>query len=165
LTLVKDLQEKLERTTRDVDLYTKMTHLLQSCKTVDESIPIISATMQQLFAAVSGRCFLLNSSDNLMEEVAVWGGESPANVSIIPDDCWALRRGHIHEIGIDQNSINPPCNYLQSKNKPYMCIPLMAQGAVLGVIHLIFEGTAVDLKHIRHSRRIVEAASDSISEL
>ena len=52
-----------------------------------------------------------------------------------PDDCWALRRGRIHEV--EDVEIGPICPHLKhAPLAPYMCLPLIAKGDILGLLHL-----------------------------
>lgn len=165
VTQLKRSQEELESTNREISLIAHMTALLQGCQSVDESLPILAATMQQLFPDTTGRCFLLDSTGHLLEEATVWGGASPDTRTIDPADCWALRRGHIHDIGFDDsiNSINPPCRFIPSEQAPYLCLPLLAQGAVLGIIHLIIGGLAANPTRTQRYRQLARTAVDSIS--
>ncbi|MBN8443199.1 MAG: diguanylate cyclase [Thauera sp.] len=162
VTALKRSQEALETTNREVVLLGQTNSLLQSSRTVEESYPIIRATMEQLFPASSGRLFLLRASGNLLEEAVCWGAQCTEELSIPPGDCWALRRSHIHEIGFEK-SINPPCRYIDPETKPYMCIPLQAQGTALGIIHLVIDPAGTDANRRQHFRQLAGAAADNIS--
>ena len=121
------------------------------------------ATLERLFAGSSGRCYLLNAGGNLLEEVGAWG-VPPANTgaTIDPANCWALRRGHPHARGFG-DSINPPCHYLGTGERPYICIPLQAQGTVLGIIHLLVDGADSQPERRERTQHLAVAAADSIS--
>ena len=162
ITALKHSQEELETTNREVVLLGQMNSLLQSCRTVEESYPIIGATMEQLFPTASGRLFLLRPSGNLLEEAVCWGGHCTEELTVPPADCWALRRGHIHEIGFEE-SINPPCRFIDADSKPYMCIPLQAQGTALGIIHLSIDAGRTDSARYQHYRQLASAAADNVS--
>ena len=162
VTALRRVQRELESTNHEVTLLGRMTGLLQSCRTTDESLPIISATMAQLFPEASGQLFLLRSTGTLLESAARWGPK-PRNLDTVPpSDCWALRRGHIHEIGFEP-SINPPCHYIDPGSTPYLCNPLLAQGTALGIIHLLIDPEITDDARKQHDRNLAATAADSIS--
>ncbi|AGX86797.1 diguanylate cyclase [Candidatus Symbiobacter mobilis] len=161
VSLLRQSQLVLERINHDVMLLSEMSNLLQSCTSVDESFPIIVATLQKLFPQSSGRCFMMKASGDQMVEMEGWGQPLPVVPTTSPCDCWALRMGHAHEYGLDQ-SINPPCKLLGMELKPYMCVPLVAQGQSLGVIHLLLPANDVGDESLRRTRRLVRAAADSI---
>lgn len=162
VTELKRSQEELETTNREVVLLGQMSSLLQSCRTLDESYPIVSATMAQLFPTSRGQLFLLNAGSSLLEKALGWGAPAAEQQSVPPGDCWALRRGHIHEIGFER-SINPPCHYHDAQDQPFMCIPLQAQGTVLGIIHLSIDVAQTEASRFPHYRQLASAAADSIS--
>jgi diguanylate cyclase (GGDEF)-like protein len=52
-----------------------------------------------------------------------------------PDACWGLRRGRAHVV--DDVNIGPICPHLNhTLSAPYVCLPLMAKGDILGLLHL-----------------------------
>jgi diguanylate cyclase (GGDEF)-like protein len=52
-----------------------------------------------------------------------------------PDACWGLRRGRAHVV--EDVSIGPICSHLTNTPvAPYVCLPLMAKGDILGLLHL-----------------------------
>ena len=51
------------------------------------------------------------------------------------EDCWALRRGKVHRVLGSSNVVR--CRHLESSDADWsICIPLMAQGEVLGLLHV-----------------------------
>ncbi len=162
VTQLRRSQEALESTNREVMLLGQMTSLLQSCRTVEESLPIIRVTMAQLFPGASGQLLLLRPSGNLLEDAGTWGAHPQSLQSAPPSDCWALRRGHIHDIGFER-TINPPCRHIDAGDKPYLCIPLLAQGTALGIIHLLVDPVTMPETQKQHCRNLAATAADSIS--
>jgi len=83
----------------------------------------------------------MNDSRNLIVTVASWGAMTATGEIAQPKDCWALRRGRIHHVGGDHPG--PYCEHVQP---PYpvesWCVPMMAQGNALGVLHLRVERSA-----------------------
>ncbi len=134
---------ELERRTRQLSLLNEMNDLIQCCSSIEEAYSVISQQAQWIFPQELGALYVLSASRNLAESVAAWGkplGDSP---TFRPDDCWAFRRGQLHVAETEltggsrhqQPAIN--CSHLQSPApSAYICIPLIAQGETLGVLHL-----------------------------
>lgn len=162
ITALKRFQRELESTNREVVLLGEMTGLLQSCRTVQEALPIITLTMSQLFPEASGQLMLLNPATNWLEDAGTWGRHRHRLHSLPPSECWALRRGHVHEVGFGP-SINPPCVQVKCKNKPYLCMPLLAQGSNLGIIQLVIDPLRADQARLTHARHLAATAADSVS--
>jgi diguanylate cyclase (GGDEF)-like protein len=52
------------------------------------------------------------------------------------EDCWALRRGQLHEVVDPQVGLLCP-HFINPSQADYLCVPLMVQGETLGVLCLI----------------------------
>ena len=67
--------------------------------------------------------------------MSAWGESPPRECTFTLDDCWGLRRGRPHVVQEPDSEMN--CAHL-GKDVPasYLCIPMMAQGETLGVLHL-----------------------------
>ncbi|MBI3272175.1 MAG: diguanylate cyclase [Planctomycetes bacterium] len=128
----------LERRTREARLLNDMGELLQSCATPQEAYQVIGMLARKFFPAETGALFIQNASGNLVQEVGRWGSTPVTpleGTEFAPEDCWALRRAQIHVV--DNTASGLQCNHLRKPPPPaYVCIPLMAQGKVLGVLHL-----------------------------
>ena len=148
--------KRLEERNRQNSIMGEMRALLQSCSTVREMPPIITAAVTRLFPDADGALFLMNSSQNYLESVATWG-DFPDQVDenvFEPDACWGLRRGRIHEV--EEVKIGPVCPHLKhTLTGPYVCVPLIAKGDILGLLHLMIKpstsgveswGSIADLK-------------------
>ena len=162
ITKLKSAQRELENTNHEILMLGQMADLLQSCHSAEESFPIITATMAQLFPESSGSCFIIDEAGSLLEEVSSWGDATPTEKHFSPDDCWALRRGHLHSVGFGE-FVNPRCKHLRAENAPYACVPLLAHGKTLGIIYLSSYSAFENETLTQHRRNLAQAASDSIS--
>jgi diguanylate cyclase (GGDEF)-like protein len=99
--------------------------------------------MTQLFPDESGTLYILSPSRTVAEAVNEWGTLAIPQ-TLVPDECWALRRGHMHIS--QQTSIGLVCQHLQTPLPACaLCIPMMAQSEMLGIFHLCRdEGTFSD---------------------
>jgi diguanylate cyclase (GGDEF)-like protein len=125
----------LERHNREMTELSQLSELIQTCENSTEAHGVIERIMPLLFPNEAGAVSLLNESRNLIETAAVWGGATATRDVTQPKDCWAMRRGKIHQVG--QDNPGPYCSHLRA---PYpvesWCVPMIAQGDALGVLHL-----------------------------
>jgi diguanylate cyclase (GGDEF)-like protein/PAS domain S-box-containing protein len=127
--------KELEQRTCQMTLLSEMGDLLQSCLTAEEAYTVIAQFASKLFPVESGVLGVLSHSKNLVEDVAVWG-ESPLGERMFaPDKCWALRRGRVHRVEDPGSGLL--CQHVDpSLSTGYLCVPMMAQGEPLGLLHL-----------------------------
>jgi diguanylate cyclase (GGDEF)-like protein len=86
-----------------------------------------------LFPGDSGAVFVINASRNMLEAATVWGAQPPSNVIFPPNECWAHRRGQAHlVVGADRR-----CAHVSDDGRMYVCLPLLAQGETLGILHIL----------------------------
>jgi len=131
------LVKRLEEQHRQSVILTDMRDMLQACSKMEETAPIIMGFMKKLFPTSQGALFLLSNSRSDLESVVTWG-DFPVNSEnniFPPDACWGLRRGHAHVV--EDIKVGPICPHLNNTLlAPYVCLPLMAKGDILGLLHL-----------------------------
>jgi len=142
---------ELEQHNREITLLNEMGDLLQTCRTVEEASAVVAQFAQKLFPKQSGALCLIAASRNLVEAIATWGAAPPQERVFTPDDCWALRRGQTHRVTDPHSGLlcrhvsqsfgsaqDAPFGSAQAEplSADYMCVPMMAQGETLGVLHL-----------------------------
>jgi len=128
----------------------KMTSLLHACFTLDEANKIISHFARQLFPDQTGELFAFRSSRNLLEISAIWGEGEAHESMFAPQDCWALRQGQVYEVRNPQKSVL--CSHVKHAN-PYICLPMMAHGEVLALLHVYFNPEADGTKTASETQR------------
>jgi diguanylate cyclase (GGDEF)-like protein/PAS domain S-box-containing protein len=131
--LVKELEER----GRQSSLLSEMREFLQACSTTEEIGPVIARSMKKLFPDSEGALFLLSPSRTDLESSVRWGGfpEGVEDNVFTPDDCWGLRRGGIYIVDEAEGALVCP-HLKQPPAMPYACLPLMAKGDVLGLLHI-----------------------------
>jgi diguanylate cyclase (GGDEF)-like protein/PAS domain S-box-containing protein len=131
------LVKKLEDRNYQNIILSEMREMLQACSTMEEAAPIIRGLMEKLFPNSEGALFIMSPSRSDLESVARWG-DFPKDVDdnvFAPDACWALRRGRTYIV--ENVSVGPLCPHLKHPpSTAYMCLPLIAKGDVLGLLHL-----------------------------
>jgi diguanylate cyclase (GGDEF)-like protein/PAS domain S-box-containing protein len=132
LVMVDELQWR----DKQMHFMNQMNDLLLSCVTLAEAYQVISLSAGDLFPGHNGSFATLNKRDEHLEVVSRWGTETIMAAAFSLEDCWALRRGQLHEVNDPQagllcsHFIHPPEN-------GYLCLPLTVQGQTLGVLSLV----------------------------
>jgi diguanylate cyclase (GGDEF)-like protein/PAS domain S-box-containing protein len=136
LALVDELQWR----DREMQLLNHMNDLLQSCKTQAEAYQVITLTAGDLFPGHNGCLAILHARDKPLEVVARWGTEVIMESTFSLEDCWALRRGQLHEV-VDPQAGLLCHHFIHSPQAGYLCLPLTVQGEILGALCLIDNAT------------------------
>lgn len=129
-----------EQRNREIVLLSELGGLLQTCDSIEEAYQVISRQGRKLFPDLSGAVYKLSASKTDLELVSSWGEDGPwAGTDFFrPEDCWGLRLGRDH--CVDDPGADLLCRHVDETNPPrYLCLPMMAQGEALGVLHLRVE--------------------------
>src|SRR6266850_4004807 len=130
------LVNELQLRTTQMTLLNEMGDLLQCSSSSMEAHAIVAQTARKLLvASTAGALYVFKSSRNLLEVVAPWGEYSMSRQPFAPDSCWALRRGQPH--WSEHPGGSAICPHLENPAPAsYLCVPLVAQGDTLGVLHV-----------------------------
>ncbi len=135
----------LESRTKQIGLLNEMSDLLQSCPSFEEVYRVIAELTRRLFPDEAGGLYIISASRNILERVISWGDLPPDAPVFTPNDCWSLRLGRVHVMDktyaglIRQggNTLALTCNHvLPPGPDAYVCVPLVAQGEAIGLLHL-----------------------------
>lgn len=115
----------------------KMNDFIQSCISLDEAQGVIADLLSPLFPNTDGAIYLMNSSKNLLDEIARWG-ITHSDDSFDPKDCWAIRQGNLHRVFADTPGLY--CSHVNAKQdlNPSLCLPMIARGETIGMLYLRF---------------------------
>jgi diguanylate cyclase (GGDEF)-like protein len=126
---------ELEQRTQEISRMSEMGDLLHSCQTVDEAYQVIVQCVPQILNSISGALGIISTSRNLVEIVITWGEPLLGERVFSPEDCWALRRGRLNLVQDPDSALH--CRHLgDEKPDAYLCLPLVAHGEALGLVHL-----------------------------
>jgi diguanylate cyclase (GGDEF)-like protein len=127
----------LEQRIHDMTIINAMGAHLQRCMTSDEAYLVIMQCMASLFAQQAGVLYRVCGSGERVEVVARWGEPPPALQGFAPEICMALqhRRPCLIEAG---QSTACCCPERATAPEPFhaFCIPLIAHGKTVGLLHL-----------------------------
>ncbi|ATX66914.1 bifunctional diguanylate cyclase/phosphodiesterase [Roseinatronobacter bogoriensis] len=111
---------------------------LYSAKSFDELLMVIKRAMHTLIPEADGALYVYDASRTMLELVASWGTLPSFAGHILPDDCWALRRGRAYAFGL--KPIEFVCDHVKKPGTPYFCLPIIAHGETIGLMHIVFDG-------------------------
>lgn len=151
---------ELKKRDEEMKSLIRLNDLLQSCTTQAESYLAITHGAVELFAGQSGCLAILNAPDHQFETVARWGDETVLKSSFSWEDCWALRRGQLHEV-IDQQADLTCRHFVHQPGIGHLCVPLTLQGEITGLLCLIRDGASGD-KHRVSERQLAVTVGETI---
>ena len=154
------LVTELQRRDSEMQSLISMDDLLQSCTTQEEAYKVIALAGGELFGGQAGCLAVVHAWDQYLEIVARWG-DGPLGESIFSlEDCWALRRGQLHEVADPQAGLL--CRHFVGQPETgYLCVPLTVQGETLGVFCLV-GAPAKTSKHQVSQLQLAVTVSESI---
>ena len=159
------IAEALDETRRMSESMHKLAQfgeILQSCRSLDEVRGGLGSALAQLLPNHGGRLALINPSQNLAAIGAHWGRHALLAESVFaPEDCWALRRGQAYPLagtnaGFSCQHVHWPAD--DAPGASYLCVPLAAQGEVVGVLTFDAEKATTP-----GERRIALAAGEQLA--
>ena len=114
----------------------KLSSYLKSALTTREAHSAVECFGPQLWPAATGTVYLLHATGDYLERAATWGDASLTNQSLAWQDCWAMR--HLRPHGVRDTGSEILCPHIRQPSValPSLCVPLVAQGQMLGLFHL-----------------------------
>jgi len=128
------MMRSLKRRSDRSALLAKMGELLQSCQTREEVFTAALGFAPKIFPSRRGAIALFDSSRNQLEIAGQWHECQLPFQSFEPDSCWALRTGHPHLVRA--GDITARCNHAAGITGTFLCVPILAQGEALGILHI-----------------------------
>jgi diguanylate cyclase (GGDEF)-like protein len=148
---------ELQQRTLEITLLGELADFLQTCRTTDEAFQVVGQFAGRLFPDHAGFLGVLRPSRDAVDDVAAWGDPESQKPTFSPDECWAIRSGRL--FAVDGSHTAPMCGHFSSApSRGYLCVPMMAQGEPLGVLHV--EGPAV----VDSRRESIQRLAVSVAE-
>ena len=160
---------QLQAATEEISLLNNLASSLQSCRGIAEAKDLLQHFMERLFPGQSGALYVAQSARGVLEAKAAWGDTREWEALMETTDCWALRRGQMHDFSAGGSNL--PCQHVRSPEGGYVCVPMMAEGEVLGLLHLRDlahpgEGAAAGHEELRdHAERLATQIGPAIASL
>jgi len=117
----------------------EMADMLQSCRSVEETYPVINQYLKMLFPQDTCMLYLHDSNKQIIDQVVPPPSPSEPFNTMTNDNCWALRRGKSYLF----KDMDPElaCAHVEEAPQGYLCLPLIAHGVTTGLLHIIFQDT------------------------
>lgn len=154
--------------TIQTSLLSDLIEQLQSCQTIEEICSISTQYIKKLFPGGQGALFLIDPITDIAEAACVWGVPVSTEKTFISGNCWAIRRGRLHLI--DNTHPGLLCGHIcGSKVGQYICIPMMAHGKTMGILHMNYTTPEHDQQiltngvYIGQKARLATAVADHIA--
>jgi diguanylate cyclase (GGDEF)-like protein len=144
---------ELQELNVDITQLTELGNILQACDTAEEAFDAMRVSLTNLFAGLSGVVYLYRASRNVLEPKVMWGRFSQVQ-SLLPQDCWGLRRGQPHAVAADTPTLR--CSHQMQHTGNSICVPMSAHGQTSGLLHLS-DDRAMPSTSVRLSGRLTEA--------
>ncbi len=126
---------ELQRRDEEMKSLIRLNDLLQSCTSQAEAYQVVAHVAIELFAGQSGCLAILSGPDRHLETVARWGDETILKSSFSLEDCWALRRGKLHEVSDPRTDLL--CHhFVDQPQAGDLCVPLIVQSGTTGLLCL-----------------------------
>ena len=122
---------------------------LYSAKSFDELLMVVQRAMHTLIPEADGALYIYGASRSTLDLATSWGSVPEFPPHILPDECWALRRGRAYAYGL--KPIQFTCDHVSKPDTPYFCLPIIAHGETIGLLHIIFDGFEENglMRHMR----------------
>ena len=127
---------ELSKRHAEISLIGQMARALEAPISSKETTDIICNYCSKLLPHTSGVLYLFRNSRDLLIKEGQWGSPLCTEEVLEPKDCWALRRGQPHKVREMGDLMCPHCQTMPLHPHGTFCLPLMAQGEVLGLIYI-----------------------------
>jgi diguanylate cyclase (GGDEF)-like protein len=123
----------------DMESLSRFAGMLQSCEDVTELLAIAEQGFSTFAPRLAGTIYLFRASRDHAESAKNWGTHSvPSSAMPAPGECWAIRRNQPYvcedvQAGIHCSHVVPVAGSPPSSTA---CIPLSAQGRLMGWLYL-----------------------------
>ena len=154
------------RLNRETELLSTLNEWLQSCNSLHELYDMVGAFLAKLLPHCRGSLFIYANSRDVLESAKAWNG-GKITQPMHPDDCWGLRRGRTYTYG--EHEIDFPCEHVAAADPDaYCCIPILAHGETIGLLHLEFtvdadERQVSKAEDLAEQRRLGVVCAEQIS--
>jgi len=128
-----ELEQRVISRTKEIGILQNLGTQLSACNSKEEALQAIEIVTTILLPRFTGTLALFRSSKDKLEIATTWNGQWKGEASYSPDQCWALRIGQAHMGDVDHGTMR--CSHSPQKEEQLFCVPLIAQGVTLGVLH------------------------------
>lgn len=139
-----------------------MTDMLQSADGYDDATAVLMATSLRLLPDFGAALYIFNNSRDRLDLSGSWNMPEdyrPAE-TLAPSNCWTLKRGKPH---VNNPAAGSLCCAHHSGMAATLELPMMARGAVYGLLVFATNDTEQAGAKLAETRRLGHALADSMS--
>ncbi len=160
----EQLEQHVEDRTREIELLQRLANMLAACNSLSEAQQVVKDIVPRILGDINGAVSLMRSSRNQLEVKLDWGGDWPGAKTFAPDECWALRKGKYHLANDKYTTL--PCSHMRNVGEEQtLCIPLIAHGNTIGMMHLYMHNQAVSEERMQLAFTICEQLGLALANL
>lgn len=152
--------DSINETHEQIEELFAMTDTLQSADSNADAAQVLRATSRKLLPGCGVALYVFNNSRDRLDLIDCWDMPEgyAASESLVPSNCWALKRGKDHLNDPAEGSL---CCSHYIGEVASIEVPMMARGQVFGLLVLGDRGGHCD--NVDKARRIARALADSTS--
>ncbi len=148
----KDILTTERARQHEAKMLSQLDEWLQSCKSLDELFMIVTHFMDKLLPSSSGELYIYSNSRDVLDGVCSWSCDT-LHKHIVADTCWALRRGRAYEF--ERDGMCFVCDHVSEQGlgddvDEYICVPIVAHGDTVGLLHIRFDTKQGDAAKINN---------------
>ncbi|WP_295898660.1 diguanylate cyclase [uncultured Vibrio sp.] len=156
------LENEIARKTQQIERMYELDSLLNASSDLEDAGKVVSKLIPSLLAHTSGAISIYKPSRNQLKLQLFWGAEWQDSQYFNAEQCWALRKGHEHLSHLDSSQVD--CEHFsQPKSHATLCIPLIAHGETIGVMHVL--KAAFEDADVANAKAIAKRLAMSIANI
>lgn len=157
-------EHRIAERTREIELLQRLANMLAACSNVNEAQQVVEDVIPRILGQLNGAVSMIRSSRNQLEVKLDWGGVWPGAHSYAPGECWALRKGKSHLSNDKYTTL--PCLHMSDVGlEQTLCIPLVAHGNAIGVMHLYLAGESTSSEWMQLAYTVAEHLGLALANL
>lgn len=154
------LEARVAERTRDISELNQTGTLMSACNTLEELCTVTNNCCSTLLPDTSGAIAIYRPSKDKLELIGAWGQQAERLTGMyVSDDCWALRKGNTYLCELARGGTCCPHSKIMSVCGNSICLPLIAQGETLGVLHVY----ATKADHLAEKKLLEESLAEHLS--
>lgn len=151
-----------------VDVFQRLGEQTTFAADEGEMFHAAAAALTQLVPAAAGDILTINPSADRLSVALAWGDGAAAPGSVVdveaPDRCFGIRRGTTSGVEDATDPWTPSCPAHAAERGSVICVPMVAAGKLIGVIHLArLQPRSFDQDDRRQASRIAEQVALAVS--
>ncbi len=160
----EQLEKHVDNRTREIELLQRLANMLAACNSLSEAQQVVQDIIPRMLGDINGAVSMMRASRNQLEVKLDWGGAWPGSKAFATDECWALRKGKFHLANDKFTTL--PCSHMRDVgNDQTLCIPLIAHGNTIGMMHLYMHNQAVSDEQLQLAFTICEQLGLALANL